>query len=952
MKMKKERLVEDSGVRYHHLVNNLRTGVVIYQAVNDGEDFIFKDINKTSERVNKVRKEEILGKSVQEIFPSVTEIGLFDIFQRVYRTGKSEHLPLVLYKDQRIAEWVENFVFKLPSGEVVAIYDDLSEYKMVEEKLRKSEERLQLSLDIMDVGLWDWHIPTGKVFFSDLYFTMAGYKPGEFEANVNGFISHLHPDDVSTTQEKVDAVINDPIKPYEAEFRFKRKDGSYIWIQAKGRIVELDEGGRPARMLGTHTNITPLKNQVEAEHQKANEAIERQKILLEVSRLYDPDFQKTWESISEKTTPILNADRTSIWSFSQDKSLLICEDLFIRSSSEHSSRVELICDHYPSYLKALEKSRYVDASDGVNDPRTTEFTTHYLNPLNIKSLLDVPVRKGGQLSGVICFEYISNIYTWSLEEKEFAASLADIVSAKFESRERSRTEKELSDSENRYRNILDNANIGIFRTTANGNFLFGNPAMVSILEFDSLDDLLKSNAAQFYRSVQEREKYIIQLQKKKVLRNYEVNLVSHRGSLRICLINSFWEGEEIVGMIMDVTNQKKILEDLDEAKQRAEESDRLKTSLLANMSHELRTPMNSILGFSELLLNDAEDPDTVLYSKRIHRSGKRLMNTLQTILELADIETTKSKLDFKEVDLLKIISSVISPFQAQASEKGLYLVTEIDAQHKATGDKNLLKLVFQNLIDNAIKFTETGGVTIETSTLKVDEKDWVLIHFKDTGIGIYEKDFAPIFQEFRQASEGYNRLYEGTGLGLTLSAKMIELIGGSITVESEPGLGSVFTVWIPLSVDKPGSTEITEPPDEENQDQGVFGIHIAFELPHLLVVEDNEDNAEIVKLYLKSSYRIDRAPEGATALKMAENKQYDAVLLDMNLGIGMDGLEIASQLSALNAYKKIPIIAITGYTMSEDKEKILSGGCTHYIAKPFTKSDLVSMLSEVLNTGN
>jgi len=447
-----------------------------------------------------------------------------------------------------------------------------------------------------------------------------------------------------------------------------------------------------------------------------------------------------------------------------------------------------------------------------------------------------------------------------------------------------------------------------------------------------------------------RDLLINHIRQNKKLKDFPLILVSDKGNLKDCVVNAYLEETEIVGMLMDVTEQQVINKDLEEARLRAEESDRLKTSLLANMSHELRTPMNSILGFSELLINDSPDEIAQFYSQKIHTAGKRLMNTLQTILELADMETTRSKLLMKEVSLLKVLSSVLPPFQSQANEKGLYLFTEMDSTFVALADENLLKLVFQNLIDNAIKFTDSGGVSIDASLEKIDGSNWALIRFKDTGIGIAPEFFEQIFQEFRQASEGYNRRYEGTGLGLTLSSKMINLMGGRITVESEAGKGSQFIVWLPgfVNDDAPKDTVVTgsEIPDTLKPP----GKPVKKEPPLILVIEDNDDNAELVKLYLKAEYRIDRAPDSPTALKMAENKQYKLILLDINLGLGMDGLQIVQTLRSKKPYLGIPIIAITGYTMAEDREKIMQAGCTHYIAKPFTKSIILNEMFRALET--
>ena len=935
---------------YHEVVNNLRSGVAIFEAVDDGEDFIFKDLNRAGETANKLIRENILGERFKKVFPDITGTGLLEALQRTYKSGHPERVPLMFFKDQRISEWVENFIFKLPSGELVVIFDDLSEFKIIEEKLSKSEERLQLSMEITGIGLWDWHIPSSKVYFSDIYFTMAGYKPGEFEASFKGWENHVHPDDREAANGKVQEVLRNPEKEYKAEFRFRCKDGSYIWILAKGRIVETDAAGKPVRMLGTHTNITSLKEQAEAEYRKSQEGMGRQKCLFEISRLFQSDFQKIWEAITEQSSAILKADRVSIWSLSLPGNLLVCEDLFIRRTRSHSREENFDCSLYPAYLRALEESRFIDAESGVTDPRTCEFSNDYLVPLGILSLLDVPVRKGGELYGVICFEYTEKFRSWSLEEKEFAASLADLLSAKLETRDRRQTEKELSSSQQRYRNMVDHALIGIFRTKPDGTILFANSALVKMVHIDRMEDLVKRNVQEFYKNPDDRKKFLELLEREQMVRNFEVDMVTNKGTGITCLINAYLEEASVVGMIMDITDQKKILKDLQESRIKAEESSRLKSSLLANMSHEFRTPMNSILGFSELLLNDSHDPDTVFYTRKIHASGRRLMNTLQAILELADLETSQENLEIREIDLTRVLSNVTTAYRAQASTRGLYLLTEFATQLTVLADEKLLKPVFENLIDNAVKFTEEGGVTIETALVETDGSFQARIQFKDTGIGIARENFDTIFEEFRQASEGFNRTYEGTGLGLTLSRKMVEMMGGRITLESESGLGSIFTVWLPaICRGIPTDTPAEEKQIPELTAPGKVRVYSPVQLPLVLIVEDNEDNAEIVRLYLKSLCRVDRASDGKSALKMIAKNQYQVIMMDINLGTGLDGLKIAHEIREMENYRNVPIIAITGYTMSGDRGKILQGGCTHYIAKPFNKALLTNIITEVLS---
>jgi len=342
-------------------------------------------------------------------------------------------------------------------------------------------------------------------------------------------------------------------------------------------------------------------------------------------------------------------------------------------------------------------------------------------------MLDVPIRKGGKLSGVICFEHLERPVSWTQEEKEFAASLADLISAKFESVERLKAEKERKATEERYKNVLEYALIGIYHSTPSGQLLFVNRAMRSILEIETHDDLSSIKIEEFYKNPDNRNILLDRLEKDNVLRDFEVELKSLKNNPRTVLINAYKEDHQIVGMMMDITIQKGALKALNEALSKAEESDRLKTSLLANMNHELRTPMNAILGFSELMLSESEDPEAIFYSKKIHNAGKRLMNTLQAILELADLETSKARLIIRDIELKNILNEVIFPFLGMATEKGLYLVTEFTNKICVRADENLLRLVFRNLLDNAVKFTEEGGITIETQVKETDRSTWALI---------------------------------------------------------------------------------------------------------------------------------------------------------------------------------------------------------------------------------
>ncbi len=251
----------------------------------------------------------------------------------------------------------------------------------------------------------------------------------------------------------------------------------------------------------------------------------------------------------------------------------------------------------------------------------------------------------------------------------------------------------------------------------------------------------------------------------------------------------------LMGVSTDITERRKVEESLILAKERAEEMNRLKSNFLANMSHELRTPMIGILGFSEILLSTITDNEMLQMVETINTSGNRLLHTLNQLLNLSRIEADKLELNLKELDIVPIIKDSAKLFEGIARKRNLFLKEEIRKDILISKvDENLVSLVLNNLLNNAVKFTNKGGITIIADKEFVDGKYWSSISVVDTGIGIPKDALQIIFEEFRQVSEGLNRSYEGTGLGLTLSQRAVQLMGGFIEVESSLNKGSKFTV--------------------------------------------------------------------------------------------------------------------------------------------------------------
>ncbi len=404
--------------------------------------------------------------------------------------------------------------------------------------------------------------------------------------------------------------------------------------------------------------------------------------------------------------------------------------------------------------------------------------------------------------------------------------------------------------------------------------------------------------------------------------------------------------ERLVLMHEDITHRKLSENALIAAKDIAEESNRLKSSFLANMSHELRTPLSGILGFSELLKEQLPEGITNEMANMINQSGNRLLNTLNLILDLSQIEANMQEIHSSTFDLNKLLNGVIKLFEPVAAKKELLLKCSTDNPKLfILSDSSMVEHVLNELISNAIKYTTTGSVSVSTRIINNGHDSRIVIEVSDTGIGITPEDQKMIFDPFRQVSEGWNRSFEGTGLGLTICKKYVNLLGGEMILESNFGSGSKFIISFPGEILQKEIKELTKEKTATVQPIIDTKTNITT-LPKLLLVDDDETCFVMVSKMLKNIAAIDYVATGSESLSLMKEHVYSLVLLDINLKTGMSGLDVLTEIKKLDNYTGIPIVALTAYAMLDDKEKFLSHGFTGYISKPFTGSDLVDAISK------
>ena len=406
--------------------------------------------------------------------------------------------------------------------------------------------------------------------------------------------------------------------------------------------------------------------------------------------------------------------------------------------------------------------------------------------------------------------------------------------------------------------------------------------------------------------------------------------------------NDFGEVTHFVAIKEDITEKKKIESILLNAKQRAEESDGLKTAFLANMSHEIRTPMNAIVGFSELLrTTDVSGPDKEEYFNIINSSCNTLSNLIDDIIDLAKIEAGQTKVVEEVCHPVKIMKELNLVFEKEVkkSEKSLQIEMDLGISEGLVTktDEFRLRQVITNILSNALKFTQDG--LISWGCL-LNDNDELVFYFKDTGIGIEEGNLSSIFDRFRQLDGSSVRKFEGTGLGLSVSKSLVEMMGGRIWVESKINIGSEFYFTIPY---KPADTEIVSIGVNDNNRQEVFN----WEEKVVLVVEDNESNFEFIKAVLsKTNARLLWAVTGTKAIEIfKENDDIDLVLMDIQIP-ELDGYKVTRIIKEIK--HDTPVIAQTAYAMSQDRERSLQAGCNDYIAKPIKPLDLLNLIGKYI----
>ncbi len=550
--------------------------------------------------------------------------------------------------------------------------------------------------------------------------------------------------------------------------------------------------------------------------------------------------------------------------------------------------------------------------------------------------------------------------TDAIEEKEAYAIILEqankdlenlVVKLENEITERKRAKQALTQAEEKYRSIFENALEGIYQCSTDGRFISANPAMAKIIGYDSPDDLVWSaiDIMKLYISEEDRKAYNHILGEHGQVVNFKTQIYRKDKSVIWISFSTravrdadgnvlYYEGSTV-----DITEQKE-KEAAFREREAAEAANRAKSEFLTTMSHEIRTPMNAILGFTELLDSKIKDEQQKQYLAAIISSGKILLGLINDILDLSKIEAGKLDLHYQMVNPRSVFNEIKQIFSQKAREKGLDFYMELDPSipDGLLLDELRLRQIYLNLVGNAVKFTESGYIRL---CLKkhLANKDGNLLNLifsvEDTGIGMPETQKELIFDAFTQQAGQSSAKYGGTGLGLTITRRLVEMMGGEISVESVPGKGSTFHVIL-----KHVSTGTGE--DRPSVARNVLKDSIIFEKALILIADDIGSNRDLLKGFLESfDFQIIEAENGKDAVDLTEHFQPDIILMDIKMPV-MDGYEATRKIR--NSLPSIPIIAVTASVLQENEDLIKNAGCDGLLRKPVSKTELLTELIQYL----
>lgn len=835
------------------------------------------------------------------------ETGCLQVYEQIFNMDGENS-----YEEVRVAP--------LNDREVLVIIRDVTDRKRAEaERLQAEKARLELKLleqilDIVLAGYWDWDIPNHYEYLSPGFKRMFGYSDDELPNTPEAWQSIIFPEDLPGVMACYDHHVQSRgMIPFYNEVRYCHKDGSTVWVICSGQVIEWDAAGQPLRMIGCHINISDRKR---AE-------MERQRLIQELSEFKLALDEAAIVAITDAQGVITYAnDRfCDISGYSREE--LIGQTHRLVNSGYHSA--EFFKDLWDTVARGKIWQGEIRNRKKDGTPYWVEST--------LVPFLDAQGRP---------FQYLAIRFDIT------ARKLAEVT----------------IQQENAFRQqIVENMAEGLCVCHAleefpHLNFTVWNQQMVQITGY-TREEINTLGWHILYPDLETQEQAIARMSRMQendfaIAEEWEIQ--RQDGQRRtIAITTSILASSEgqiyVLALIQDITSRKQAEKALQESNEELARATRLKDEFLATMSHELRTPLNAILGMTEGLAEAVFgeiNPKQLRAIQTIERSGYHLLELINDILDIAKIESGQMEIDCVPIPVAPLCHASMAFIKQQAEKKKIDLILTLPSNlPRLLVDERRIRQVLINLLNNAVKFTPDGGrITLTVSyQASSGSQDTPLLRIavSDTGIGIAPENIPKLFKPFIQVDSALNRKYEGTGLGLALVKRIVELHGGEVSLSSEVGVGSCFMIDLPyLPVE--ATTEPERPKRQEPPEAGLAPTAN----PLILLAEDNEANIGTVSSYLQAKgYRILLAKNGQQAITLAQTQSPHLILMDIQMA-EMDGLEAMKAIRQIPQLENVPIIAMTALAMVGDRDRCLAAGANDYITKPIKLKQLVTAIENLL----
>lgn len=857
-------------------------------------------VNRKFCEINNLAEDDLLGNDYRSVNISLRNKHIIKPIWDILLSGKTWKGELINRNNNGKAYWADTTIVPLldtngKSYQFLAIQQDITERRELETQLVSSKDKLQHAMQIARLGAWELD-GEGTLYISKELRQLFGLSLEGFVAP-DAVYENMHPDDRQYVKDKI-ADACSAKEELEIEYRYLIEGKVHYMVS--NSIPRLNELGNYIGTFGTVQDITATKlSAIALKQSEAEKAV------------------------------VLNNTQTIICLHDMSGVILdlnVAGEKMSGFSKEEVIGLNLNLMISPDFQTEFEEYIYT-----INHHDTASGTMQIFTKSGSKRV----------------WLYQNTVYKNNGIKAYVIASAIDIT-------ESVRAQNEIEKQQQFIRQIIDNSPNVIFVMNEQRQIVLANQTFSKYYPYHANEMPLASGLSHgeddiFLGDVDS----ILELEDGEMIRlegslnNPETNTLSWFSIINKCFTEKSGK-KYVLGFGMDITGRFQVETDLLAANEMVERSLNVKDQFISNMSHEIRTPLNAVIGFTDLLADTALNSEQAEYVEIVKTASANLLALINNILDLSKIESSNLLLECLPIDINRIINDVVKIIEPKTKAKGIKVRLEFD--HKIPliimGDQLRITQVMFNLLGNAVKFTDKGNINISCKLVKGPDKqkDYIAFSIKDTGIGVPKDQQAAIFERFTQANIDTQRLYGGTGLGLNITRRIIDLFGGKLTMESELGKGTTFYFILPFKK----YIETKEISVNSSFDAHLSSTNNNHSI-HILLAEDNMINAMLATHVLtKNGFTLVHVINGELALAAIQQQHFDLILMDIQMPV-MNGIEAAKAIRQLaGEVAGIPIIAMTAYSLTGEMQQCYTAGMNGYVIKPFKPFELVNSILEAV----